>query len=334
MTVTSIGLGLFGTEHAERTVQLAELAERRGYDNLWLGDSQNIWREAYTLAGAIAARTERLVIGTGVTNPVTRHLSVLASTWATLHELSAGRVALGIGTGDSSLRTMGLEPVRLAALEETVGDLRTLFGGGDVVEPSSGAKFRLSWADNPRVPLYVAASAPRILELAGRIADGVIMLVGTEPAFVNAALERVAKGAAASGRTLDDLHLVLWTPTSIGDDVKSARDVVRAHVARVLIRPLPAELDAETMDRIEKIRASYDYYKHMDTEADHGSEVDDRIVDLFALAGTADECRQRLTALVDLPIDQIAIIPYVVPGRDRTSVINTFAELASDVIAG
>lgn len=328
MTVTSIGVGLFGTEPAPRMVELMELSEALGYRHCWVGDSQNIWRESYTLMGAAGVKTERLVFGTGVTNASTRHLSVLASTWATLGELTGGRIALGIGTGDSSLRTMGMKPLKLAELETAVASLRTLFAGGEVVDPTSESAYRLQWMTPAPVPIYIAASAPKILQLSGRIADGVIMLVGTDPRFVEAALERVAAGAAESGRTLADLHIVLWTPTAISADAHAAADLVRAHVARILIRPLPAELDPATMERIRAIAESYDYYKHMDTEAGHGELVPDDLIHHFALAGTAEQCAAQFEVLRRLPIDEVAIIPYTAPGGDRGTVMREFAQFA------
>jgi len=328
MSASSIGVGLFGTEPAPRMVELMTLAEGLGYRHCWVGDSQNIWRECYSLMAAAGAATDRIVFGTGVTNATTRHLSVLASTWATLGELTGGRVALGIGTGDSSLRTMGMKPLKLAELEAAVDHLRTLLGGGAVVDGESRAEYRLQWAQPGSIPVYIAASAPKILQLAGRVADGIIMLVGTDPRFVTAALDRVAAGAAESGRTLDDLHIVLWTPTAIEADAHTAADLVRAHVARILIRPLPADLDAETMARIKEIAASYDYYQHMDTEAGHADLVPDELVTHFALAGTPDDVATQYATLRALPIDEVAVIPYTAPGGDRSTVMRTFADIA------
>lgn len=328
----SKGVGLFPTEPVGRMRELTHLAESLGYDHVWFGDSQNIWRESSVTMGAAAVGTERIVFGTGVTNAVTRHRSLLASTWATLAEYTGGRVALGIGTGDSSLRTMGLHPLKLAELEAAVTDLRRLLRGEEVEEPTSGAAYHLNYLSRPAVvPIYIAASAPKILRLSGRIADGVVVLVGTDPRFVRAALRTIEEGAAESGRTLSDLHIVLWTPTAIGDDPTAARDLVRAHVARVVIRPLPASVDPAQQAAIERIRESYDYYHHMDTEAAHADLVPDELVDLFALAGTPDECRKRLQEIADVGVDQVSIVPFVRPGGDRADTIRRFAEIVDSL---
>lgn len=331
--VMSKGVGLFPTESPNRLRELTHLAEELGYEDVWFGDSQNIWREAYTTMGAAAVGTSRVGFGTGVTNGITRHPSVLASTWATLHELTDGRVSLGIGTGDSSLRTMGLKPMKLAELEQYVATLRTLFRGEEATEADSGAPFRLNYLAEPiDVPIFIAASAPKILGLTGRIADGCIMLVGTDPNFVRAGLERIAAGAEEAGRSLGDVKIVLWTPTAIDEnDGTRARDLVRAHVSRVVIRPLPAEIPAADMAAVEKIRETYDYYHHMDTEASHADLVPDSLVDRFALAGTPDECRDRLRELRGLGVDQVSIIPFTPPGGDRGQTMKLFAELMRDI---
>lgn len=324
----SKAVGLFPTEPIGVMREYVQLAEQLGYDHAWFGDSQNIWRESATVMGAAAVGTERIVLGTGVTNAVTRHRSLLASHWATLAEYTGGRVALGIGTGDSSLRTMGLKPLKLAELEHAIEELRTLFRGEKVKEPTSGAEFHLNYLTGPLdVPVYIAASAPKILELSGRIADGVIVLVGTAPHFIEAALRRIEAGAQAGGRTLADLHIVLWTPTAIQDDPVEARDLVRAHVSRVVIRPLPAPIDPELQSAVDRIRENYDYYHHMDTEAGHADLVPDALVDLFALAGTPNECRERIRSIRAAGVDQISIVPFVRPGQSKAGTIRAFAEI-------
>jgi 5,10-methylenetetrahydromethanopterin reductase len=163
--------------------------------------------------------------------------------------------------------------------------------------------------------------------MSGRIADGVIVLVGTAPRFIEAALATIEAGAAESGRTLDDIHIVLWTPTAIDEDRTKARDLVRAHVSRVAIRPLPAKVEPSLEQAIDRIRESYDYYQHMNTEASHADLVPDELVDLFALAGTPDECAQRLKEIEALGVDQVSIVPFVRPGESRAPTIRTFAEI-------
>jgi len=324
-----IAVGLFPTEPIARMIDLAQFAEDLGYSNAWFGDSQNIWREAYVTIGAVAARTKSIVLGTGVTNPVTRHVAVLASAWASLAEYTPGRAILGIGTADSAVRTLGRKPVKMEGLERSITALRTMLAGDTYTDEASGATFHLAHSVPARLPIYIAASGPKLLEMAGRIADGAIMLVGTDPVFIRAGLDSIEAGLRASGRRREDFEVVLWTPTSILEDGAAARDLVKAHVARVLIRPLPAPLDPAVMEDIERIRQAYNYYEHMDTSAGHGGHVPDSLVPLFALAGTAAECAQQLRMIRASGIDQVAIVPYVSAGGDRAEVIEAFAQAAT-----
>jgi 5,10-methylenetetrahydromethanopterin reductase len=119
----------------------------------------------------------------------------------------------------------------------------------------------------------------------------------------------------------------LWTPTAIGNDSIEARDLVRAHVSRVAIRPLPAKVDPALEKAIERIREKYNYYEHMNPEAAHADLVPDELVDLFALAGTPGECAQRLKEVEALGVDQMAIVPFVRPGQSREGTIRAFADI-------
>src|SRR5512142_1903416 len=114
------GVGLFPTESLQKMIQLAQLAEQLGYSHIWVGDSHLIWREAYVNMAAMMLNTSKAKFGTGVTNPLTRHPSVLASAYATLEEYAPGRTIVGIGLGDSSVETMGLKPSTLANFEKSI----------------------------------------------------------------------------------------------------------------------------------------------------------------------------------------------------------------------
>lgn len=328
----SAGLAMFPTQPANDMRRLAHLAEDLGYANLWFGDSQNIWREAYVTMGAAAVGTKRVIVGAGVSNVATRHPSVLASAWATLHELTDGRVAAGFGRGFTSVRTMGLEPTPLIDLGAAVADLRALWRGEAVVDASSGSPYRLSYVDHPlNVPIYLAASGPRLLALAGRIADGVIILVGTDPSAVRTAVGHVAAGASEAGRSLDDVHVVLWCSASIHADGSYARDLVRPQVASTIMQTAQVHLPPEELADVERIRRAYDYYDHNVVGSAHARLVTDALADRFSLAGTPDECRSRLDMLSTTGIDQVSIVPFVPPGEDRAEVLQAFASVMSSM---
>ncbi len=321
-----LGLGLFPTEPPSRIVEVAREAEALGYSHVWMGDSQAIWREVYVNLGAAAMATQCLVLGTGVTNPVTRHLSVTASALATLSELTDGRAALGIGTGDSAVETVGNRPSRLAALETAIHTLRELLAGGEV-DLGQGT-MRLDWVTTQRVPIIIGASGPRLLHLAGKVADGAIILVGTSPAYLQGALDCIRQGAEAAGRDLEaaGFKTICWTPCAIDADGDAARAHVKSHVARVLKRPLPFTLSTEDQAVVTKIYEHYEYYQHMVVGADHSDLVPDRLVPKFAIAGTVAECREQVKQLAASGIHQVSIIPHTPNPADRLALVRTFAQ--------
>ena len=304
-------------------VQLAKVTEELGYSHIWVGDSHLIWREAYVNMAAMALNTIRVKLGTGVTNPLTRHPSVVASAYATLEEYALGRTIVGIGLGDSSVETMGMKPAKLSYFEKTMAQMRQLLDGQEV-QLETG-KIHLLHPCKNKVPIYVAASGPKMLELSGRIADGIIVLVGVADEYIAHAKEKIAAGAKAAGRKVEDLNLVLWVPCAVSDTAP-AKDAVKAHVARVVAHPLPYVLDPTEQKVLEEIRKTYDYYHHMDQQANHAEVIPDWLVDKFAIAGTVAECRPQIERIKKSGIQQIAIIPYSPPGGSREETIRGFAK--------
>src|ERR1700757_1082755 len=151
MSSFEFGVGLFPTEPLQKMIHLAKLSEELGFSHIWVGDSHLIWREAYVNMAAVALNTTKVRIGTGVTNPLTRHPSVIASAYATLEEFAPERFIVGIGLGDSSVETMGLQPARLSYFEKAVADIRALFAGSEA-EIESG-KVHLLHPPQRRAPI-------------------------------------------------------------------------------------------------------------------------------------------------------------------------------------
>jgi 5,10-methylenetetrahydromethanopterin reductase len=320
------GVGLFPTEPLPQMVQLAKVTEQLGYSHIWVGDSHLIWREAYVNMAAMALNTTKVKLGTGVTNPLTRHPSVVASAYATLEEYAPGRTIVGIGLGDSSVETMGMKPAKLSYFEKTMAQMRQLLDGQEV-QLETG-KIHLLHPCKAKVPIYIAASGPKMLELSGRIADGIIVLVGVADEYIAHAKERIAAGAKAAGRKVEDINLVLWVPCAVSETAP-AKDAVKAHVARVVAHPLPYVLDPTEQKVLAEIRKTYDYYHHMDQQANHAEVIPDWLVDKFAIAGTVAECRAQIERIKKSGIQQIAIIPYSPPGGSREETIRGFAKAMS-----
>ena len=323
MSGFEFGVGLFPIEPLQKMIHLAKVTEEAGYSHIWVGDSHLIWREAYINMAAMALNTTKVKLGTGVTNPLTRHPSVVGSGYATLEEYAPGRMIVGIGLGDSSVETMGMKPAKLSYFETTIRQMRDLLGGKEV-ELETG-KIHVLHPCQRNVPIYIAASGPKMLELCGRIADGVIVLVGVADEYIEQAKEKIAAGAKVAGRQLSDIQLVLWVPCAVSETT-SAKDAVKAHVARVVAHPLPYVLDPNEQNVLAEIRKTYDYYHHMDQQANHAEVIPDWLVDKFAIAGTVDECRRQIERIKKTGIQQIAIIPYSPPGGSREETIRGFAQ--------
>src|SRR5512145_1164484 len=117
-------------------IHLAKVSEEVGFSHIWVGDSHLIWREAYVNMTAMMLNTSKVKFGTGVTNPLTRHPSVVASGYATLEEYAPGRMIVGIGLGDSSVETMGMKPSTLANFENSLAQMRAILDGKEAELPT------------------------------------------------------------------------------------------------------------------------------------------------------------------------------------------------------
>lgn len=301
------------------------LAEELGYDQIWIGDSQLVWRELYVLLGAAARATSRVLLGSGVTNPVTRVSAVTASAAATLQELSGGRLTLGIGNGFTSVNTMGRRPATLARLEQTVAEIRALCGGQRV--PLESGDMRLLFgAPDKCPPIAVAASGPKMLRLAGRIGDGVILArVAMEGDMLARMLACVHEGRRESGRDAAPFRKFLSVSASVAEDSSRAVAAVRPHVAQAILKPFWGLSPAAAAAR-DRMVESYDNYQHLHPDAPHADAVPGEVVPEYAIAGTPEQCIDKARRLFDRGIDQITIRPYAVDGRSRAGMIRAFAE--------
>ncbi|MHB1809783.1 MAG: LLM class flavin-dependent oxidoreductase, partial [Solirubrobacteraceae bacterium] len=206
-------------------------AELAGFDVVWVPDSQFLWRDVWATLAIIAGATERIGLGLAVTNFETRHVSVTASAAATLQELAPGRVLLGVGTGDSGVKTLGLRPTPLARMREQLAMLRELTSGRTAAFAGRGGmpdrEMRIRHAADQPIPIYLAATGPRALALAGELADGVIVLSGAAPAQIASALAQVRCGAERAGRTLEDIDVWIGAHTAITADEHQAAQLAK-----------------------------------------------------------------------------------------------------------
>src|ERR1700752_485975 len=226
-TAMHFGITIKPDISVERIVGLTRQAESAGFDYGWIFDSHVLWKEPYPLLTLMATNTERMRLGTCVTNPATRDLTVTASLFATLSLISGGRMDLGIGRGDSSRRVMGKKPVSWSQLEAAVKEFRDLTSGKEVQH--DGQSTRLSWAQEPP-RVWIAGYGPKVLHMAGRVADGIILQFA-DPALIEGCMGFVKEGAKEARRDPKEIEVMSTAPVWVSDDLKGARERVRCFLA-------------------------------------------------------------------------------------------------------
>lgn len=311
----AVSIGISPRQSLESWADLAGELEAEGVDELWLIDSQLAMKDVYAGLLLAAQRTARMRLGTGVTNPLTRHPTVTAGAVAAVAEVSGGRAALGLGAGDSAVYGLGWRPARVAQVEAAIRFFRAVLRGEE--GEWEGRTYRLPFAPGP-VPVWLAASQPRMCALAGRLADGVILMGPASEAHVRRQVDWVAGGLREAGRAREEVTIRLVTTTAAGPDRSDALDAVRSWAsteARLIadFAELPAGLEP-FREEIERARAEYDYAEHLSTHASHRRAASDGLTGTLAVAGTPEECSARIAGLLATGIDG-CIFPLLGGGR-------------------
>ena len=302
----------------ERIIALTRQAESAGFEYGWIFDSHVLWLEPYPLLTLMATNTKTMRLGTCVTNPATRDITVTSSLFATLNLISGGRMDLGIGRGDSSRRVLGKKPVTSAQLEQSVKDFRALTGGDQTDYEGRTAQF--TWATCGVPPVWVAGYGPKVLDLAGRIADGVILQFA-DPDLIAWCMTFVKKGAEAAGRDFQKIKIMAAAPVWVSDDLKVGRDHVRwfpalvsNHVVDLVSRYKPEELPAALTSYI-RTKEQYDYLHHCEVDSSNADFVSDEVTDRFCLLGPVEAHIEKLRALARAGVTQFNI--YLMCGDEE-----------------
>jgi probable F420-dependent oxidoreductase len=301
----------------ERIISLTRQAEAAGFDYGWIFDSHVLWLEPYPLLTLMASNTKRMRLGTCVTNPAVRDITVTSSLFATLNLISGGRMQLGIGRGDSSRRVLGKKPVTSDRLQESVQLFRKLTAGEKI--DYEGRPTQLTWASGSP-PVWIAGYGPKVLHLAGRIADGIILQFA-DPDLIAWCLDFVKQGAKAAGRDASKIEVMSAAPVWVSKDLKTARDRVRwfpalvsNHVVDLVSRYKPEELPPALTSYIRH-REKYDYLHHCEVDSDNANFVSDEVTDRFCLVGPAEAHIEKLRALAKAGVTQFNI--YLMCGEEE-----------------
>jgi alkanesulfonate monooxygenase SsuD/methylene tetrahydromethanopterin reductase-like flavin-dependent oxidoreductase (luciferase family) len=190
--------------------QLVKYGEDLGYDRAWIPDSQMIWSDCYATLALAAHNTKRIKLGTGVAIPGTRIAPVTAHSIASINRIAPGRTFLGIGTGHTAMRVMGMDPMKIREFREYLRVVRALLSGGEVDYTQDGVTRTIRFlhqdlgfidVEHP-IPIYVAANGPLALRAVGEFGDGLMSVANENPDVLAAHLGVVAEGAKRAARQL------------------------------------------------------------------------------------------------------------------------------------
>jgi 5,10-methylenetetrahydromethanopterin reductase len=309
MTQFDVSVGISPRQSFESWAAFVAELEAEGVGRVWVIDSQLAMKDVYAGLVVAALNTKWIDLGIGVTNAVTRHPTITANAIAAVAEISHGRAVLGLGAGDSALYGVGMKPQKVAEVEEAIDFFQAVLSGQE--GQLGGRHYRLPHAA-AAVPVYLAVSQERMCELAGRKADGAIVMGPAQPDMVRRQVEWIEAGLEAAGRKRNDIDISFMATTSANvDDVRSWASTQ----ARLLThyKELPPSL-LPFRDEIKLSADSYDYAEHLSTRAGHSAAVSDDLTRALAVVGTPVECAARLRELWSTGVDTLM---FPLAGRNR-----------------
>lgn len=317
-------------------------AEREGFDTTLHGDSQNLFPDPFIRMAMVAARTERIRVATGVTNPVMRDPAVTASSIAAIQAESGGRAILGIGSGDSALGYVGLAyPAPFAVFTTYVRRLRGYLRG-EVVD-RDGFPSRLHWlpAELPPVPVDVSCTGPRTIRFAAATVDRVTFTVGAAPERIGWGIETAREGMSRAGRDPREVQLGAWLLVGVADDTREACEALRG-TAAVLghfsgMKGAPLEQLPPILRRVaEELRPAFARMEGGTRNDDDYMRavarcVDDEFVEWFSVVGPPRAVAAKLRALEALGLGHVSLV-FGSPVADPAFVAESRARFVREVM--
>src|SRR5256886_6759446 len=282
----SFGVTVLPDPPFSRMIELIQLAESHGFEYAWTYDSHVLWQESFPVLAIVADRTKTIKLGHMVTNPGTREPTVLASAYATLHDISDGRMIMGIGRGDSARRYIGQQPVKVAEFERALEMIKPFMNGKEVNWNDKDLQLKWVRPELPPIEMHVAGYGPKALAVAGRQGDGVIIQLA-DPDIIQWIMATARKAAEEAGRDPAALKCIVSAPSHVSSDLADAREQVRwfpamvsNHVQDLIDRYGEGsdEIPSALTDFV-KARQLYDYSEHRRVGAKHDEFVTDQIRD-------------------------------------------------------
>ena len=312
-------------------VRRAQRLEADGWHGASLVDSQCLRPDVFVCLSYCAQNTQALQLGTGTSNPATRHASVIAGAAAALQVFSQGRMTYGVGRGDSALAYIGAPPVPLKYFERslamiqtylkgegvsledaasTLGGLPTGFSHLAVAEAPESSKLKWLSKSVAKVPLEVSATGPKVIAAAARHADRIAFAVGGDHERLKWAVGLAREEVERAGRNPDDVQFGAYVPLYPHPDPKVARELSQGMVASqgrfsIINKTIAGPVTEAQRNVLENLATSYDMSNHGQAVSSQVKALDSDFIETFALIGEPDECVDRLLSLVDLGLTRL-----------------------------
>jgi 5,10-methylenetetrahydromethanopterin reductase len=313
-------------------IRVARELEAAGWDGLVVVDSQNLSGDPYVALAMAATVTERIGLGPGVTNSVTRTAAVTAASIASVQRVSEGRAVMGIGRGDSALAHIGRAPGRVAQFERYLRHLQAYLKGesvpfDDIVDippeiappmselqlADAPADSRIDWiAGTDKVPVEVAASGPRVIEVGARHADRLMFTLGADVERIAWGIEHARKARRDAGLDLEGIAFGAYINAACHPDLDTARDLVRGGLTTfarfsVMHGTASGPLDEDNRAVLQELRSAYDMRKHTQGDSRQAGVLTPGFIDRFAIVGPPEVCIERLQSLEALGLDKVIV---------------------------
>ena len=291
---------------------MAKLAEDAGFGNIWITDHYNN-RDVWTTLAVLSLLTNKIQLGTGVTNPYTRNAAITASSIASINELSGGRAILGIGPGDkATFDKMGIDWDKpLSKVRETVLAIRAFLAKEQVSQAGfKGAQMSFTTS---KIPIYIGAQGPKMLELAGAISDGVL-INASHPDDFKFAVPMIRAGAEKAGRKPEDVQVCAYASFSADKDPAKAVNASKIVVAFIVAGSPENVLERHGIG-MDEAKAISDAISRFDFKGAMDG-VTPRMTEAFSISGAPADCRARIDELLSTGVTQIVVGSPIGPNKE------------------
>ena len=304
----NVALYLQDAHDLREGLDIVKYAEEKGFHSVWQAESRLV-RDAIVPMAAYAAVTEKIKVGSAVINNWTRNIGLLASTFLTLDDLAPNRIICGIGAWwDPLAKNVGIDRKKpLKAMEETIIILRRLLNMENVTFEGEFHQVNGIELDvvhgrrEPRnVPIYIGATGGKMIEMTGRIADGIVMNYCVPVEYNDYALEQLDKGLRQSGRKMEDFDRPQLVVCSVDEDHDKAIDTTRELLTQYLAQqPHIAQASGVSMDVVESIQAILGWPATHEQIQAAKHLVPEDLIHRITASGTPDEARAKVQEYID-----------------------------------